>query len=222
MICQKASPVCGDFSPVTASPSKKTVHAAEQDRPDVKAAREAWRASQPSLAAEQLVFLDETGVSTNMARLRGRAPEGERLVGKVPHGHWNITTFIAALRCDGITAPMVTDGAMNGAIFLAYVRHFLLPTLRSGDCVVMDNLAVHKVVGVRTAIEGVGARLLYLPPYSPDLNPIEMAFSKLKSLLRTAKERTVTGVWDRIGQSLAAFSPAECSNYLAHQGYGST
>jgi transposase len=221
MVYRKAYPACGDFSPVMASPLKKTAHAAEQDRPDVKAAREAWRVNQPSLAPEQLVFLDETGVSTNMDRLRGRAPEGERLIGKVPHGHWNITTFIAALRCDGITAPMVTDGTMNGAIFLAYIRHFLLPTLKAGDYVIMDNLAVHKVVGVRTAIEAAGAHLLYLPPYSPDLNPIEMAFSKLKSLLRKAKERTMTGVWDRIGQSLAAFSPAECRNYLAHQGYGS-
>jgi transposase len=222
MVCRKAFPVCGVSSRATVSPSKKTAHAAEQDRPDVKAAREAWRANQPALTLEQLVFLDETGVSTNMTRLRGRAPEGERLIGKAPHGHWNITTFIAALRCDGITAPMVTDGAMNGTIFLAYVSHFLLPTLKPGDWVIMDNLAVHKVAGVRTAIESVGARLAYLPPYSPDLNPIEMVFAKLKALLRKAKERTVTGVWDRIGQSLSAFSATECRNYLTHQGYGST
>jgi transposase len=169
-----------------------------------------------------LVFIDETGVSTNMARLRGRAPEGQRLIGKVPHGHWNITTFIAALRCDGITAPMVTDGAMNGAIFLAYVRHFLLPTLKPGDWVVMDNLAVHKVIGVRAAIESVGAGLLYLPPYSPDFNPIEMAFSKLKALLRKAAERNVEQLWDRIGALMSTFSERECRNFLAHQGYVST
>jgi transposase len=136
---------------------KKTQHATEQDRPDVKAERGAWRENQPSLDPGHLVFIDETGVSTNMARLRGRALEGQRLIGEVPHGHWNITTFVAALRCDGITAPMVTDGAMNGTIFLAYIRHFLLPTLKPGDWVIMDNPVVHKVAGVRTAIESVGA-----------------------------------------------------------------
>jgi transposase len=155
-----------------------------------------------------------------MARPRGRAPEGERPIGKAPHGHWNITTFIAALRCHGITAPMVTDGAMNGAIFLAYVRHFLVPTSRSGDHVTMGNLAVHKAAGVRTAIESAGAKLLYLPPHSPDLNPIEMAFSKLKAPLREAKERTMTGVWDRIGGSLTASSPSKCGNHFAHLGQG--
>jgi transposase len=203
-------------------PLKKTPHAAEQDRPDVKAARDNWRDNQTSLDPRRLVFIDETGVSTNMARLRGRAPEGQRLIGKVPHGHWNITTFVAALRCDGITAPMVTDGAMNGAIFLAYVRHFLLPTLTQGDWVIMDNLAVHKVNGVRSAIESVGAGLLYLPPYSPDFNPIEMAFSKLKALLRKAAERTVDRLWDRIGELIGRFTPQECQNYFAHQGYVST
>ncbi len=157
-----------------------------------------------------------------MARLRGRALEGQRLIGKVPHGHWNITTFVAALRCDGITAPMVTDGAMNGAIFLAYVRHFLLPTLKPGDWVIMDNLAVHKVAGIRTAIASVGATALYLPPYSPDFNPIEMAFSKLKAHLRKAKERTVDALWDRIGTLLGTFSSRECQNFLSHQGYVST
>ena len=185
-------------------------------------ARDVWRENQPSLDARHLVFIDETGVSTNMARMRGRALEGQRLIGKVPHGHWNITTFIAALRCDGITAPMVTDGAMNGAIFLAYIRHFLLPTLKPGDWVIMDNLAVHKVTGVRAAIESVGAGLLYLPPYSPDFNPIEMAFSKLKALLRKAAERTVDRLWDSIGELMGAFSMRECQNFLTHQGYVST
>lgn len=157
-----------------------------------------------------------------MDRLRGRSPLGERLIAKVPHGHWNITTFVAGLRRDGIIAPMVTDGAMNGEIFRAWIEQFMTPKLRADDVVIMDNLAVHKVAGVRAAIEGVGAKLLYLPPYSPDLNPIEMAFSKLKSLLRKAKERTMEAVWDRIGKSLAEFSPAECANYFAHQGYAST
>lgn len=219
---RKVFPACGVSSPVIRSPIKKTQHAAEQDRPDVKEARDVWRENQTSLKPQHLVFIDETGVSTNMARLRGRAPEGQRLIGKVPHGHWNITTFIAALRCDGITAPMVTDGAMNGAIFLAYVQHFLLPTLKPGDWVIMDNLAVHKVIGVRAAIESVGAGLLYLPPYSPDFNPIEMAFSKLKALLRKAAERTVDRLWDRIGELMNTFSEQECRNFLTHQGYVST
>ena len=157
-----------------------------------------------------------------MTRLRGRAPRGERLIGKTPHGHWKLTTFIAALRHDQITAPMVIDRPMNGEIFLAYVLTFLLPTLSKGDIVVMDNLAVHKVAGVDAAIESVGARVLYLPPYSPDLNPIEQVFAKLKALLRKAKERTIDDLWDRIGKLLDEFSAAECANYLANSGYAST
>jgi transposase len=188
----------------------------------VKRAREAWRDNQRTLNPEHLIFLDETGVSTNMARLRGRCTGGERLIGKVPHGHWTITTFIAGLRCGGIVAPMVTDGAMTGEIFLAYVQQFLVPVLRPGDHVIMDNLAVHKIIGVRTAIESAGAALFYLPPYSPDLNPIEMAFSKLKALLRKAAERTVEKLWGRIGELLPTFSPTECRNFMAHQGYVST
>ena len=157
-----------------------------------------------------------------MTRLRGRAPRGERLIGKTPHGHWKLTTFIAALRHDQITAPMVIDRPMNGEIFLAYVLTFLLPTLSKGDIVVMDNLPAHKVAGVVEAIEGVGARILYLPPYSPDLNPIEQVFAKLKALLRKAKERTIDDLWDRIGKLLDEFSAAECANYLANTGYAST
>jgi transposase len=141
-----------------------------------------------------------------MTRLRGRAPKGQRLIGKTPHGHWKLTTFIAALRHDQITAPMVIDRPMNGEIFLAYVLTFLLPTLSEGDIVVMDNLAVHKIAGVAEAIEAVGARVLYLPPYSPDLNPIEQVFAKLKALLRKAKERTIDNLWDRIGKLLDQFS----------------
>src|ERR1700676_4294956 len=138
------------------SPLKKTLHAAEQDRDDVKAAREAWREDQASLMARRLVFIDETATTTNMTRLRGRAPKGERLIGKTPHGHRKTTTFIAALRCDSVTAPMVLDGPMNGAAFLEYVRQILVPTLKSEDVVVMDNLPVHKVFGVKAAIESVG------------------------------------------------------------------
>jgi transposase len=204
------------------SPLKKTSHAAEQDRPDVKHAREVWRDNQHTLNPNHLIFLDETSVTTNMARLRGRCAGGERLIGKVPHGHWNVTTFLAGLRCDGLVAPLVIDGAMNGEIFLAYIRQFLVPVLKPGDRVMMDNLAVHKVTGVRTAIESAGAMVLYLPPYSPDLNPIEMAFSKLKALLRKAAERTMEKLWDRIGSLMPAFTEADCRNFMAHQGYVST
>jgi transposase len=212
----------GASSTATGSALKKTLHAAEQDREDVKAAREEWREKQPSIDPRRLVFIDETGTSTNMTRLRGRAPKGQRLIGKTPHGHWKLTTFIAALRHDQITAPMVIDRPMNGEIFLAYVLTFLLPTLSEGDIVVMDNLAVHKIAGVAEAIEAVGARVLYLPPYSPDLNPIEQVFAKLKALLRKAKERTIDNLWDRIGKLLDQFSADECANYLAHSGYSST
>jgi transposase len=204
------------------SPLKKTLHAAEQDRPDVKAAREAWRENQTGWDTAKLVFIDETGTATNMTRFRGRAAEGARLVDKTPHGHRKTTTFIAALRNDRITAPLVIDGAMNGETFIAYIQQFLVPTLTAGDVVIMDNLAVHKVSGVRKAIEAVDASLIYLPPYSPDLNPIEMAFSKLKAWLRKAKERTVGRLWDRIGEILREFSAEECQNYFTHQGYVST
>jgi transposase len=165
------------------------------------------------------VFIDETGTSTNMARLRGRAPRGERLVGKVPQGHWKTTTFVAGLRSTALTAPGVIDGPMNGNAFLAYVEQVLVPTLRSGDIVVMDNLSVHKVPGVRQAIEAAGAKLFYLPPYSPDFNPIEQLFAKLKTLLRKAGERSVPGLWSRIAELLDAFTPAECTNYFRNAGY---
>jgi transposase len=165
------------------------------------------------------VVIDETWATTNLARHHGRARRGQRLVAAVPHGHWKTSTFVAALRHDRITAPCVFDGAINGARFRAYVEQALAPTLRPGDLVIMDNLRAHKVAGVRQAIQARGARLLYLPPYSPDLNPIEPAFAKLKSLLRTAAQRTVEGLWHAIGQALDAFTPAECANYLAHAGY---
>jgi transposase len=154
-----------------------------------------------------------------MARRYGRAQRGARVVAAVPHGHWKTTTFLAALRHDGLTAPCVFDGAINGARFLAYVEQALAPTLRQGDVVVLDNLKAHKVKGVREAIAAKGAQVRYLPPYSPDLNPIEQAFAKLKALLRTAAKRTVDALWCGIGQALDAFSPAECARYLAHAGY---
>jgi transposase len=195
------------------------VRAAEQDRPDVAAARAEWIEHQSELDPARLVFIDETGTSTNMARQRGRAPRGERLVSKVPHGHWKTTTFVAALRSTALTAPGVIDGPMNGNAFLAYVEQVLVPSLTPGDIVVMDNLSSHKVPGVRQAIEAAGAKLLYLPPYSPDFNPIEQLFSKFKALLRKASERSVAGLWDRISSLLDAFAPAECTNYFCNSGY---
>ena len=165
------------------------------------------------------MFVDETGAATNMARHYGRGPRGKRIDGPVPHGHWKATTFVGGLTNHGIVAPYVTDGAMNGAIFKAWVEQMLAPALRPGDTVIMDNLAAPKVAGVREAIEAQGAELRYLPPYSPDLNPIEQAFAKLKALLRKAAERTVDGLWNAIGGLLGRFSPAECANYLANSGY---
>jgi transposase len=154
-----------------------------------------------------------------MARRYGRAPRGERVIASVPHGHWKTSTFVAGLRDDAVTAPLVIDGAMNGETFRAYIEQFLAPTLAQGDIVIMDNLASHKVAGVREAIEARGASLIYLPPYSPDLNPIEQAFAKLKALLRKAAPRTVEALWTVVGDALSAFSPSECENYLADAGY---
>jgi transposase len=166
------------------------------------------------------VFVDETWAKTNMTRTHGRAPRGQRLVARVPHGRWTTMTFLAALRCDRIAAPCVIDGPVNAEIFLAWVIQFLLPTLRRGDIVVLDNLGSHKGAAVRRAIRDVGAHLLFLPPYSPDLNPIEMVFAKLKTLLRKAGERSIAAVWNRIGSLLDTFSPTECATYLRHAGYG--
>jgi transposase len=167
----------------------------------------------------RLVFIDETGATTKMARLRGRSPRGERCRAAVPHGHWKTTTLVAGLRLDGLAAPMVIDGAMNGEAFVAYAERLLAPTLRPGDIVVMDNLPAHKVSGARKAIEAAGARLLFLPPYSPDFNPIEQAFAKIKALLRKAAARTVDALEAAIAAALDAFSPAECANYFTNSGY---
>jgi len=185
----------------------------------VKAAREAWFEGQLDLDPKRLIFIDETGASTKMARLRGRAKRGQRCRAAIPHGHWKTTTFTAGLRLNGLAAPMVLDGPMNGEAFLAYIRQVLVPELKKRDVVIMDNLPAHKVTGVRQAIEGAGARLLYLPPYSPDFNPIEMAFSKLKALLRKAAARTIPELWDIIAESLNHFTPQECKNYFAAAGY---
>lgn len=165
------------------------------------------------------MFIDETGASTKMARLRGRAPRGERCRAPVPHGHWKTTTFTGALRLEGMTAPMVLDGPMNGAAFLAYVEQVLAPTLRPGDTVIMDNLPAHKPHGVREAIERVGTRLAYLPPCSPDFNPIENAFAKLKALLRKAAARTIPELWQAIADALPQFTPNECASYFTATGY---
>jgi transposase len=154
-----------------------------------------------------------------MARRHGRCPKGERLLCKEPFGHWKATTFTAALRYDSITAPFVLDGAMDGETFRAYVREVLVPTLKKGDIVIMDNLASHKVAGIREAIEAAGATLLYLPPYSPDLNPIEQMFSKFKTFLRTAAARTLDALWEAIKSALACFSTEECAAYLKNSGY---
>lgn len=198
---------------------KKTVHAAEQDRPDVKLARAIWRAGQPALDPERLVFVDETGAATNMARRYGRSLRGTRLLCKVPWGHWKTTTLTAALRCSGLAAPMVLDGPMTGEAFLAYTTQVLVPTLTPGDIVNLDNLACHKVAGVTQAIEAAGAMVCYLPAYSPDLNPIEQAFAKIKALLRQAAARTVEDLWQAIADILRAFSAVECAAYLRHAGY---
>lgn len=185
----------------------------------MKAAREAWFDGRLDLDPAKLIFIDETGASTKMARLRGRSRRGERCRAAIPHGHWKTTTFTAGLRLGGLSAPMVLDGPMNGDAFLVYVKKFLVPELAKGDVVVMDNLPAHKVTGVRQAIEEAGATLLYLPPYSPDFNPIEMAFSKLKALLRKATARTIPELWDTIADSLDQFTPDECRNYFAAAGY---
>lgn len=198
---------------------KKTAHASEQNRPDILKRREEWFEGQLELDPARLVFIDETGASTKMARMRGRAPKGQRCRAAIPHGHWKTTTFTAGLRHDGLIAPMVLDGPMNGEAFLAYVQQVLVPELAEGDVVIMDNLPAHKITGVRNCIEAAGAMLLYLPPYSPDFNPIEMAFSKLKALLRKAAIRSTPELWEVIGECLEEFKPEECRNYFQAAGF---
>lgn len=181
--------------------------------------REAWLAAQPTLDASKLVFLDETWLSTNMARRCGRCARGQRLKAAIPYGHWKTTTFLAGLCHDGVIAPLVLDGPIDAESFRAYVEQFLAPALRPGQIVVMDNLASHKVAGIREAIEAVGAHLLYLPRYSPDLNPIEQLFAKLKALIRKAAARSLEALWAAVADALCRLERAECCNYLTHAGY---
>jgi transposase len=210
---------CFAFWSVTASRSKKVLHASEQERADVARARRRWIREQGLLDPAHLVFIDETAVNTNMTRSRARAPKGERVIGRVPFGAWKTLTFVAALRCDGMTAPMMINGAMNGEIFLAYVEQCLVPTLKRGDIVVMDNVATHRVEGVREAIEAVDATLRHLPPYSPDLNPIELSYSAFKAFLRKCAERTEQALRRRAGQFVRQLSADACANFFAHSGY---
>ena len=210
---------CGGSSPGATSASKKTLYAVEQKRADVARARRRWMRDQGMFDPARLVFIDETSTNTAMVRLRGRAPRGERLVDYAPHGAWKTVTFVGGLRQRGMTAPFVIEGAMNGPMFLAYVKQCLVPTLKRGETVLMDHLPVHKVAGVAEAIEAAGATLIYLPKYSPDLNPIELAFSKLKAHLRKAAEHTIPRLLRRIGRVVTDFSPQECRNFFRHAGY---
>jgi transposase len=198
---------------------KKTAHAAEQDRPDVKEQRWDWFEGQIDLDPDRLIFVDESWASTNMARRYGRCRRGERLRMNVPHGHWKTTTFIAGLRNSGIVAPFVIDRPVNRTIFETWVQRVLVPNLHQGDIVIMDNLSSHKGPRVRALIEAAGATLRYLPPYSPDFNPIEKAFAKLKTLLRKEAARTVEALWSAIGRIIDLITPAECINMFAAAGY---
>jgi transposase len=198
---------------------KKTGHASEQEREDIEAAREDWFEGQLDLDPLKLVFIDETAISTNMARRFGWAPQGERCRASVPFGHWKTKTLIAALRWERIDAPMTIDGALDGPAFLAYVEQVLAPTLAAGEMVLMDNVRTHKVAGVRAAIEAKGAKILYLPPYSPDFNPIEKPFSKIKSILERIAARTADALETAVGEALRTFTPRQCMNYFASSGY---
>ncbi|HUB68273.1 MAG TPA: IS630 family transposase [Candidatus Methylacidiphilales bacterium] len=200
---------------------KKTTRAAEQDRPDVKAARIAWREKQPQWDPRRLVFIDETGLNTKMARLYGRAPVGQRCLATVPHGHWQSSTFLAALRLDAITAPFLIEGALDGEVFTAYLQEALGPELRQGDLVILDNLSTHKMARVGELIAGWGAQVHYLPAYSPDLNPIEEAFAKLKAHLRQAAARTLEELQSAVAQALQSFRPEHCRGFFRHAQYAS-
>lgn len=201
---------------------KKTLYAEEQKRADVARVRRRWMREQGMFDPARLVFIDETCTNTAMVRLRGRAPRGERLIDYAPHGAWKTVTFVGALRQRGMTAPFVIEGAMNGPIFLDYVRQCLVSTLKRGEIVLMDNLPVHKIVGVAQAIEAAGATLIYLPKYSPDLNPIELAFSKLKAQMRKAAEHSIPRLLRRIGRVVTDISARECRNFFRHAGYVQT
>jgi len=198
---------------------KKTLRASERDRPDVVAQRIDWQVVQTGLDPRRLVFLDETFGTTAMTRLYGWGPSDRRVIDSAPQSHWKTTTFVAAVRLDGLFAPMVVDGALDGRLFLKYLAQELVPQLRPGDILIMDNLPAHKVRGVVEAVAEREARVLYLPPYSPDLNPIEMVFSKVKNELRRRRLRTVQELWDAFGESLDWVTSAEAGNYFHHAGY---
>ncbi len=201
--------------------SKKTLFALEQARADIARRRRRWRSFQADLDPRRLVFIDETWIKTNMAPLYGWGQKGKRLRGFAPHGHWRTLTFLGALRCDRLTAPCVFDGPINGQCFRAYVEQQLVPVLEPGDIVVMDNLGSHKAAAIRQAIKAAGARLWFLPPYSPDLNPIEQAFAKIKHWMRQAQMRTIEDTWRHVGHLISNISQDECANYLENAGYAS-
>jgi transposase len=206
-----------------ASASKKTLRASEQDRPELAKARAEWKDGRQPIMRKQrgrLVFIDETGTNTKMTRLRGRSVKGERLNSKAPFSHWGTQTFVAGLKCDGLIAPWVVDAPMNRIIFETYVETQLAPALMPGDVVILDNLSSHKSQRAERLIRAQGAWLLFLPPYSPDLNPIEMAFSKLKAHLRAIAARTIDDLWKAIGDICSFFTTEECSNYFTAAGYG--
>ena len=185
----------------------------------MQAARQKWRSQQSDWDASRLVFIDESGLNTKMTRSYGRAPRNRRCVGAVPHGHWHTNTFIAALRTSGLTSPWLLDGPMNGASFLVYIQKVLGPDLRKGDIVICDNLSSHKVAGVREALQEIGVQLIYLPPYSPDLNPIEMAFAKLKAHLRKKEPRTKDELLTAVTEAILDFPPEQCTNFVRHSHY---
>src|ERR1700752_39768 len=214
----RAAARCCDSTLDMASPSKKSLRAEERKRADVAGARRRWIREQGWLDTTRLVFIDETAVTTNMVRLNGWSPCGERLVADAPMGHWETVTFIAGLRQTGVVAPMLIKGAMNGEAFLAYIEQCLVPTLKRRDIVVGDNVPFHKPAGVEEAIQAVGASLRYLP-YSPDLNPIELLFHPLKTWLRKAAERTMEGLHRCVGSYIRVLDPAECIAYFRHSGY---
>ena len=200
-------------------PQKKSLHAAEQDRPDVVARRQEWAEKTSGEERSCFVFIDESGAKTNMTRLYARAFGGQRAVDKVPHGHWSTTTMISALRLDGSTADMVLEGATDGDAFLVYVRQVLAPTLKNGDIVVMDNLRAHKVTSVIETIQATGAKLWFLPPYSPDFNPIEKMWSKIKAYLRKVKARTKEELWQAIGTALKTITASDALGWFESCGY---
>jgi transposase len=193
--------------------------ASEQDRPDIAERRAQWKEEQPKQEASRLIFIDETWAKTNMTRLRGRAPIGERLLAKIPFGHWKTTTLIAALDSNGVRCSTVVDGAVNGDVFEAFVKQVLLPQLKPGDIVILDNLSSHRRASIEWLIESAGAQLRFLPPYSPDLNPIEMVFAKIKQLLRSLACRTRDALWRTMQSVLDQVSASDAANCFRHSGY---